>query len=292
MKIWVTGASGQVGSELVDQANERGHDVRATGRKDLDISSASQVYSFAENSDFDVIINAAAYTAVDSAEDDPIQAYQVNAEAVKFLANAAFKLSIPLLHISTDYVFDGTKQSPYKESDPVAPINVYGASKLKGEEYLIASGAKFVTLRTSWVFGLRGNNFVKTMLRLSNERAKFSVVSDQVGAPVYAPDIANALLRIAERSVLPSFVDWGIYHYSGQSNVSWWGFADYIVKDAYAHGVIESLPEIAKIDTKDYRTPAKRPLNSTLDNGKIQEVFAIACSDWKSGVRIMNTKAI
>jgi dTDP-4-dehydrorhamnose reductase len=290
VKLWITGANGQVGSALVKQAMESGHEVVATTRREVDITDAALVSSFAEKYLFEVIINAAAYTAVDKAETDSEQAFQVNAEAVNNLAQAALNLDIPLLHISTDYVFDGTKQNPYLETDSVCPVNVYGASKRKGEEYLELSGVKYINLRTSWVFGTEGNNFVKTMVRLANERDEIGVIDDQYGAPTFAADIANTLLKITNKVVDPGFSEWGSYHYSGMPNTTWWGFAKYAIEHAYECGVVKNLPKLKKITTEQYPTPAKRPANSRLDNEKIQKLFSVECSDWKVGVSLLNSQ--
>jgi len=288
VKLWITGANGQVGSALVKQAIGKGYEVIATTRSDIDITDTNQVNSFAYKHKFDVIINAAAYTSVDKAESDLEQAYQVNAEAVKLLAQAALKSGIPLFHISTDYVFDGTKPSPYLESDPICPVNIYGASKRKGEEFLELSGVKFINLRTSWVFGTEGNNFVKTMVRLANERDELGVIDDQIGAPTFAVDIANTLLEIVNKVVNSEFNEWGTYHYSGLPSVTWWEFAKYAIEHAFECGVVSQLPVLNKLTTAQYPTPAKRPINSRLDNEKIQKIFSVKCSDWKAGVCLLN----
>jgi dTDP-4-dehydrorhamnose reductase len=288
MKLWITGANGQVGSALVKQAINKDYEVIATTRSDLDITDSKQVNFFVDKHQFDVIINAAAYTAVDKAETDSEHAYQVNAEAVKYLAQAALNLDVPLLHISTDYVFDGVKLSPYDESDSICPVNIYGASKRKGEEYLELSGVKFINLRTSWVFGSEGDNFVKTMVRLANEREELGVIDDQKGGPTFAADIASTLLTIAKKVTETEFSEWGTYHYSGAPNVTWWGFAKYAIDKAFEKGLVEKLPTLNKLTTVQYPTPAKRPLNSRLKNEKIQKLFHVEHSDWKAGVCLLN----
>lgn len=288
MKLWITGANGQVGSALVKQAINNGYEFVATTRSDLDITDSEQVNVFVDKHQFDVIINAAAYTSVDKAETDLEQAYKVNAEAVKFLAEIVLNSNIPLLHISTDYVFDGTKQSSYLENDSICPINIYGASKRKGEEYLELSGAKFINLRTSWVFGTEGNNFVKTMVRLANEREELGVIDDQKGGPTFSDDIAGALMTIAKRVTEADFCEWGTYHYSGSPNTTWWGFAKYAIEKAFENGLVKKLPTLNKLTTEQYPTPAKRPLNSRLNNEKIQKVFSLEFSDWKAGVCLVN----
>lgn len=282
MKILITGAHGQVGSELVVQGQSLGFDVVATDREQLNITDESAVTAFVNQQRPDLIINAAAYTAVDQAETDQALAYAINAEAVKYLAESAKSLDIPLLHISTDYVFDGSKSKPYVEDDLINPVNLYGASKRKGEEYLEQSGVKFVNLRTSWVFGLEGNNFVKTMLRLAEERDEFGVIDDQLGGPTFAADIAAALLNIAQQTQNADFDQWGTYHYSGMPYVSWWQFADYAIQAAYEHGLITQLPKLNKLTTSQYPTPAKRPHNSRMVLDKVQNAFAVSPSDWKA----------
>ena len=282
MRVLITGAHGQVGSELVAQAQSLGYDVIATDREQLNIADESEVTAFVNQNKPDVIINAAAYTAVDQAETDQALAYAINAEAVKYLAESAKSLDIPLLHISTDYVFDGSKAEPYVEDDPINPVNLYGASKRKGEEYLEQSGVKFINLRTSWVFGLEGNNFVKTLLRLAKELEEFGVIDDQLGGPTSAVDIAATLLSIAQQSSKAGFDKWGTFHYSGMPYVSWWKFADYAIQAAYEHGLITQLPKLNKLTTSQYPTPAKRPHNSRMVLDKVQNAFAVYPSDWKA----------
>jgi len=291
VKILITGAKGQVGSELVMQAQLRSHEVVATDREQLDITDQSAVLAFVGQEQPDVIINAAAYTAVDQAESDQELTYKINAEAVKFLAEVAKAIDVPLLHISTDYVFDGTKSEPYVEDDPIKPVNIYGASKRKGEEYLEQSGVNFVNLRTSWVFGLEGNNFVKTMIRLASERDEFGVIDDQLGGPTFAADIASALLDIAEQAQENDFDRWGTYHFSGMPYVSWWQFADYAIQKAFELGQISALPKVNRLTTDQYPTPAKRPHNSRMDLSKVQEKLGLKPSDWQFGVDKLLSKA-
>lgn len=284
MKILITGAKGQVGSELVMQAQLRSHEVVATDREQLDITDQSAVSAFVAQEQPDVIINAAAYTAVDQAESDQELTYKVNAEAVKLLAEAAKAIDVALLHISTDYVFDGTKSEPYVEDDPINPVNLYGASKRKGEEYLELSGVKYINLRTSWVFGLEGNNFVKTMIRLASERDEFGVIDDQLGGPTFAADIASALLNIAEQTRESDFDHWGTYHFSGMPYVSWWQFADYAIQSAFELEIISKLPKVNRLTTDQYPTPAKRPQNSRMNLSKVQEELGLKPSNWRVGV--------
>lgn len=287
MKVLITGAKGQVGSELVSQAAKLGHEVIATERAQLDITKNQLIQEFVTKTKPDVIINAAAYTAVDNAETEQDTAYKINAEAVNYLSKACKALDIPLLHISTDYVFDGSKSEPYREDDPVCPVNLYGASKRKGEEYLEQSGAKYINLRTSWVFGLQGNNFVKTMIRLAKERDEFGVIDDQIGGPTFARDIASALLKIAEKTMATGFNNWGTYHFSGMPYVSWWEFAEFAIQTSLNLGYLHKLPKVKKLTTDQYPTPANRPNNSCMSIQKIQTNFGIEGSDWKAGVKLL-----
>lgn len=283
MKLLITGAKGQVGTEIVKLARERGYDVVAASHEQLDISNERQLNEFVLDRKPDVIINAAAFTAVDLAETNQELAFRINADGVKHLSTLAKKLDIPLLHISTDYVFDGSKSAPYIESDPVKPINVYGASKRQGEMFLEQSGARYINLRTSWVFGVSGKNFIKTMMRLAKERDEISVVSDQSGGPTFAEDIAGALLHIVEKIQQAHFNDWGTYHYSGLPYVSWWELAEYSLQNALKMRLIPSLPIIHKLSTDQYPTPAARPNNSRLSCHRFEQVFEYPLSDWQAG---------
>ena len=197
--------------------------------------------------------------------------------------------STGMLHISTDYVFAGDKQGVYLESDPVDPQGVYGASKLAGEEVVAAKSPRHLILRTAWVFGEHGNNFVKTMLRLGASRDSLGIVADQFGGPTYAGDIAAALLKMAQQALQPGFSQWGVYHFAGEPHVSWFEFASAIFKVAGEQGVLAKLPELKGIGTADYPTPARRPANSRLDCGKIRQVFAIEPSNWQAALQ--NIKA-
>ena len=232
----------------------------------------------------ELIINAAAYTAVDKAESDANTAYAVNRDAVRHLAEAAAAHGAAVLHISTDYVFDGAADAPYHETDPVNPQSVYGKSKLAGEEALAAACPRHIILRTAWVFGAHGGNFVKTMLRLGRERDSLGIVADQYGAPTPAAAIADALVAIADAVHQPGFANWGIYHYSGSPYTSWHGFAERIFQAAAAQGILPAVPQLKAIATADYPTPARRPANSRLDCGKIQNTFGIKPADWQAAL--------
>jgi dTDP-4-dehydrorhamnose reductase len=283
MKVLITGAKGQVGTELVRLAAEQGLDIDATDHNTLDITQTDQVMAYVKASRPDVVINAAAYTAVDKAEEESELAYKINADAVLNLANAVKDQHIPLLHISTDYVFDGSKRDQYIETDSVCPINVYGESKLRGEQLLKGSGANYINLRTSWVFGLKGNNFVKTMIRLAKERDEFGVIDDQFGGPTFATDIAKALLKIAKQTMNEGFDKWGTYHFSGLPHVTWWQFADFAIECALSKGMIHRKPKVNRLTTGQYPTPATRPQNSRMSCQHIKDVFGIEASRWEAG---------
>lgn len=277
VKVLITGAAGQVGSELVKLAPV-GFEVVGYNSSELDITNAHQVQQIVAEQAPALIINAAAYTAVDKAESDAERAYAVNETGVKNLAEAALSLGIPVFHISTDYVFDGTATEPHKETDPVGPTGVYGASKLAGEQALANSGVKHIILRTSWVFGAEGNNFVKTMLRLGKERDTLGVVADQHGCPTSAASIANVLWQLAQKYTEEGELPWGIYHFSNAPATTWYGFACEIFKQAVEAGMLGKEPIVNAITTTDYPTPAKRPIWSVLDTKKIQHV--INCDNW------------
>jgi dTDP-4-dehydrorhamnose reductase len=264
MKILITGAKGQVGSELVLEAEKRGHDVHGFTSSELDITNRLLVNDKLSGIKPSIVINAAAYTAVDKAEEEKEQAYAVNELGVKNLAEICKKLDIPLLHISTDYVFDGDKKEPYLETDSPNPTSVYGASKLAGEIALQNIWQKHIILRVSWVFGEHGNNFVNTMLRLAKNSNELSVVNDQFGAPTSAIDIAKVLLDL----VIDDKKNFGLYHLESNPNVSWHGFAQKIFEEAKLRGLIENIPLVNAINSSQFSTPVKRPVNSKLAAGK------------------------
>ncbi|QEY59400.1 dTDP-4-dehydrorhamnose reductase [Pseudomonas sp. C27(2019)] len=282
-KVLVTGAKGQVGSELV-KAAPAGFTVIGLGSNELDITNQQQVTAVMAQYKPDLIINAAAYTAVDKAESDIETAFAVNEKAVALLAQAAYDADIPLFHISTDYVFDGQASTPYKETDTVNPQSVYGASKLAGEQALERTHAKHIILRTSWVFGATGNNFVKTMLRLGKEREELSVVADQYGCPTSARSIAEVLWQLAEKYVAERTLPWGVYHFSNSPACTWYEFACEIFEQAVKAGVLERKPVVHPITTAEYPTPAKRPAWSVLDCGKIERAQSIALVQWSEEI--------
>ena len=282
-KILITGAKGQVGSDLVLEAVKRGHEVVGYGSAELDISDAQQVLKILEEIQPQVVINAAAYTAVDKAESESEKAFLVNAQGVKNLALGCKQLDVPLLHISTDYVFDGKKELPYSESDEPCPTGVYGSSKLEGERLLQDILQKHIILRVSWVFGEKGHNFVKTMLRLGHSRDELSVVNDQYGAPTAAKSIASCLLDIAEkRQFGTQSFPWGVYHYQSEPGVTWYDFANEIFEQAKAQGSLNKQVTVNPISSEQFPTPVSRPENSKLNGKKIQQVFGLPAGEWKS----------
>ncbi|MCH1920485.1 dTDP-4-dehydrorhamnose reductase [Shewanella sp. A3A] len=281
VKLMLTGANGQVGTSLQQRAVSLGWQVLAVDRRELDITDRDAVLQVAARFQPDVIINAAAHTAVDKAESDVAASYAINRDGPQFLAEAASRGNAVLLHISTDYVFAGDKDGVYLETDAVSPQGVYGASKLAGEQAVATHCSKHLILRTAWVFGEQGNNFVKNMLRVGAMRDSLNVVADQFGGPTYAGDIADALLAMAQRALQSDFAAWGVYHFSGAPHVSWHGFAEAIFAKAGELQLLVQLPTVNPITTKDYPTPAKRPANSRLDCQKIQQVFGIQPSNWQ-----------
>ena len=286
MRVLITGAHGQVGQELMQSA-PASWQVSGFGSKELDISDTQQVLNTIQQLQPQLIINAAAYTAVDQAESDQKRAYAVNQHGAHNLAQAAQSVDCPLLHISTDYVFDGQHNQPYTEHDTPAPNSVYGDSKWQGEQAITAICRKYIILRTSWVFGLHGNNFVKTMLRLGQERDALSIVSDQVGGPTSARSIAQALWQIAQQYQSSGDCPWGTYHFSGAPTCSWYNFAEEIFAQAAALQLISKAPKLKPINTNEYPTPAKRPTYSVLDNSKIQQQLDITQSNWKTELALM-----
>lgn len=280
VKVLITGAAGQVGFELVKLA-PAGFEVVGYNSSELDITNALQVQQIVDEQAPALIINAAAYTAVDRAESDAERAYAVNEIGVKNLVEAALALGIPVFHISTDYVFDGTATEPYKETDLVGPAGVYGASKLAGEQVLISSGVKHIILRTSWVFGAEGNNFVKTMLRLGKERDTLGIVADQHGCPTSAASIANVLWQLAQKYVADNELPWGIYHFSNSPATTWHGFASEIFKQAVEAGFLEKAPVVNPIKTRDYPTPAKRPAWSVMECSSLESLLGSGVPGWQ-----------
>ncbi len=283
MRVLVTGAAGQVGSELSRLGTEAFQPI-GLSRDDLDITDAAAVARTVERWQPRAVVNCAAYTAVDRAEGDIETAHAVNVEAVAHLAAACANNGAALVHISTDYVFDGESGAPYREEEPTAPLSVYGRTKELGERAARAGAPRHIILRVSWVFGTLGTSFVDTMLRLARERPELTVVDDQVGAPAPAQAVAETLrticLATANREDL-----WGTYHFSAEPTVSWCGFAREIVAEAARLGLIEQAPEVRAISTTEYPTPAQRPLNSRLSATRLAGSFGIQPPDWRPHLR-------
>lgn len=285
--ILVTGANGQVGFELQRSLTSLGGVVALT-RKEMDLANEASVLAALRKYKPDVIVNSAAYTAVDRAESDIDLAMAVNSVAPGILARWAVDNGALLAHYSTDYVFDGAKDAPYVEEDAVNPQSVYGESKQRGEEAIRVSGARHLILRTSWVYGHHGNNFLKTILRLARERTELDVVADQVGAPTSAALIADVTRILVERfAVLTAENDFsGTYHLSTQGSTSWYDYASHVVREASAaeFKLALSLGGLNPISTAEYQTPAKRPANSRLNCAKLTSRFGINLPAWQVGV--------
>lgn len=285
MNVLITGAHGQVGKELTSIANKKGFNVVAASRADLDISNAQNVEQYMAQCQPDIVINAAAHTAVDKAENEHDLAFTINRDGAANLAITCSKLDIPLFHISTDYVFDGTKTEPYTENDKVSPLGVYGESKWQGEEAIRQNLNHFIILRVAWVFGAQGNNFVKTMLRLGESRDELNVVADQFGGPSPAIDIAQTLITLVEQFQQNKTLAWGTYHYCGNEKTTWYDFAREIFKQAFELGILNKQVTVNPITTAEYPTAAKRPENSMLDCSKIKTTFGIDMPEWKTGLK-------
>ena len=280
MKLLITGSHGQVGTELTRQSQELGWDVKAVSHKELEITDLEAVRACVISFEPDAVINAAAYTAVDRAESDVDGAFAVNRSGPENLARVCGEFDIPLVHYSTDYVFDGSKVGAYLESDRISPLGVYGESKLAGEKAVVGTCSKYLILRTSWVFSAHGNNFVKTMLRLGSEREELGVVADQYGKPASAAEIARLTLEM-----LPKANDhWGVYHLAQPEAVNWHRFAQAIFDEAARQGMALQVKRVNAITTADYPTPAKRPANSELDCTKIEKTFGVMIRPWQESL--------
>lgn len=282
MRILLTGGSGQVGTEFRRRA--AGLDLLAPSRAEFDLSQPDSLEAWLDGHRPEIILSVGAYTAVDRAEDEAEIAFRVNAASVSQLAGYAARHDVALLHLSTDYVFDGSKTEPYVESDPTGPTGVYGASKLAGEK-AAQHAPRHLILRTSWVFAAHGANFVKTMLRLSRERDRLRVVDDQFGGPTWAGHIAQALRDLVDRvggAATPP--PWGTYHFGGQPHLSWYGFAREVVAAAKARGLIERVPVVEAITTSEFPTRAKRPANSRMDGALTRQRLGLEAPDWRAGL--------
>lgn len=254
-------------------------------RQELDICDAANIATFLDATPVDVLVNAAAYTAVDDAETHQRQAEHVNAEAAGLLAQACQRRDIWMLHVSTDYVFDGAKSKPYREDDAVRPLSAYGKTKLTGEQAVQRAAPNAAIVRTSWVFSPFGRNFLKTMLRLATDRTDLNIVNDQFGGPSYAVDVARLLLKLIEQNFKSIPVPGGVYHFAGTPHVNWFEFSNDIFRQATQLGLLTQAPRIHGIPSSSYPTPAPRPANSRLSNAKLEKLLGELDCDWRLGVR-------
>ena len=289
-KILLTGVNGQVGQALSKRLSE--YEVVALSRDQLDLTHTDEIRRVVQLTQPDLIINPAAYTAVDKAESEPELAFAINATAVQTLAEEAAKLNAALIHFSTDYVYNGTKTQPYVETDVVAPVSVYGKSKMAGEDAIRAVSLPHLILRTSWVYGEYGKNFLKTILRLAAERDGLRIVGDQFGAPTSSSSIADAVVTLTQQWMPKEEIQTGTYHFTNTGEISWHGFSCEIVNEYNRLAPSKNWPplkasvnQIAEITTTDYPTPANRPANSRLDNTKLKQVFGVELPTWKEGLQ-------
>jgi dTDP-4-dehydrorhamnose reductase len=284
VKVVVLGRKGQLARGLSEASVGTGLEVVTIGRPEIDLVDPKSIAVAFARERPEVVINAAAYTGVDKAESEPAIALAINALGPEYAAQWCAAHSIPIIHISTDYVFDGTKDSAYVEADSTGPINVYGLTKLDGEQRVGKTCEQHLILRTAWVYSPWGTNFVKTMLRLASTRSNINVVEDQLGSPTYAPDLAKLILAIATR--VASNQDarhWGTYHAAGHGEISWFGFAQEVFRHAAQNGL--PFANAAAIPASAYPTPARRPSNSRLDCNKLRQVFGLQLADWRLGVQ-------
>lgn len=276
MRVLIAGRHGQVSREL--QAVLSQHELLVVGHEQLDLADSEAIRRQVRELRPDLIINAAAHTAVDLAESEPELAFAINATAPGVLAEEAAALGVPLTHYSTDYVFDGSKDGAYSEDDATGPLGVYGRSKLAGEDAIRAVGGQYLILRTSWVYSLHGKNFLLTMQRLLQEREELRVVADQIGAPTWAGSIARATAELIEHWQNGHAGPWGTYHLSGLGETSWFGFANAIADQLRAQG--KPCARLEPIPSSAYPTPAQRPLNSRLDCSRLQQAWNIRLPNW------------
>jgi dTDP-4-dehydrorhamnose reductase len=296
-RILITGECGQVGEALIRTLAPYGEIVAPT-LEAFDLTDTEAIRRLMREVRPRWVVNAAAHTAVDKAESEPDLAFAINATAPRILAEEAKDIGAVVVHYSTDYIFDGTKATPYVESDPANPLNVYGRSKLAGEMALSASGAAYFTFRTSWVYGATGNNFVRSMLRLAREREHLRIVADQHGGPTWSfelarltADVIGQMERLAEQkacslseAVLPLS---GVYHATGSGETTWYGFAAQAIAELQKHEPGTKLASVEPIPTSEYPTPAKRPLNSMLDCSKLARVFGWRMPDWRDSLSLV-----
>jgi dTDP-4-dehydrorhamnose reductase len=284
MKVLITGADGQLGQELVRLGRRLDFEVYGLNHQQLDITDEHQILRIFERISPSVVINSAAYTRVDQAENESDLAYAVNKDGPAYLARHCANNHLALIHISTDYVFDGSKGRPYLESDPVAPLGVYGRSKAEGEAAIRSILADHLIIRTSWLYGVYGNNFVKTILKLAAAKASLQVVADQFGSPTSAADLAKAILAITGKISANEKFDWGTYHYCCKGITTWHGLAKKIIDLASPHAALQAR-QVEAITTAEWPTPAKRPPYSVLDCSRIKSQFGIEPEPWQQSLK-------
>ena len=281
MRVVVTGREGQVAHALLQLGGGHGVEVVALGRPEFDLERPETLTERLAAARPDVVVSAAAYTAVDLAESEPERARVINAVAPGVLASAAAALGAPIVHLSTDYVFDGAKPAPYVEDDATGPVTVYGATKLAGEQAVAAANRDHAILRTAWVYAPRGKNFVRTMLRLAETREEIGVVADQHGCPTYAPDIAVGVVHIC-RAWAAGRGEPGVYHMAGSEAASWAEFAAGVFERSRIRG--GAFARVRPIATREYPTPAPRPANSRLDCSRVRQVFGVELAGWREAL--------
>ena len=281
MRILVTGSTGQLGSEVLGAFSQSGHEIIAPVRQELDFLNPDEVADRVRRLQPDWVINCAAYTQVDRAESEVEQAFVINRDSVAQLAGAVAGYGGNLLHVSTDFVFDGEQSRPYREEDDARPLGVYGRSKWEGEQAVRAVLPEAIILRTAWVYGVHGHNFVKTILRVASEGKPLRVVDDQVGSPTWARDIAGAIRALVQHRAR------GTYHYTNAGSTSWHGFATAILAEATEAGFALKTDSVEAIPTSGYPTPARRPAYSVLDTGKIQSLLTAPIPHWRDSLNRM-----
>ena len=279
-----------LGRDLVPMLEREGYALDCVDVDHLEITQENQVHQTIDSCKPNLVINCAAYTGVDRAESEKDRAFAVNRDGAGFLAKACAKYRIPVIHISTDYIFDGKNRRPYLEDDPVNPLNIYGLSKWEGEQAIRSCLEEHIIIRTSWLFGASGQNFVKTILRLAKEREEIQVVADQEGCPTWTGDLSHALTRLAgEIFTNKKCVPWGTYHFCGKGNTTWYDFANCIIEEGKKRTPLRTT-RVMPIRTSDYPSPAKRPTWSVLDCSKIKRIFGICQRLWREGLlKVLDT---
>jgi dTDP-4-dehydrorhamnose reductase len=286
MKLLVLGCNGQLGWEICRQGEDRGFDIIPLDFPEIDITNRDNINEKIVPYDFNILINCAAYTAVDRAETEHELAYAVNRDGPAFLAEICAERNIPLIHVSTDYVFSGNKDGCNMETDLVEPLGVYGGSKAEGEDRVRSILDKHLILRTSWLYGVHGTNFVKTMINLGKEREEIRVVADQYGCPTFAADLAEAILDITDQYNEDKNINWGTYHFCGRGSTTWHGFASKIFEIAKLYDQFK-VKKVTPIKTTEYLTPAERPKNSVMDCSLLKGCFNINPPLWEDSLGVM-----